>query len=151
MDSKSIGLCPQGFESPRCRFTKCSALNATARRCGARAQVGWGKRATIARDRAVPKGAWCSGITSASHAEGPGFKSQCVHLSIATATALVALALAKGRFLGSGRLAGDLEGTIRYMHAGASARAGDGGGSLMKLLNFPPRRCCSRRTDDIKR
>ena len=24
-------------------------------------------------------GAWCSGITSASHAEGPGFKSQCVH------------------------------------------------------------------------
>ena len=23
-------------------------------------------------------GAWCSGITSASHAEGPGFKSQCV-------------------------------------------------------------------------
>ena len=27
------------------------------------------------------KGTWCSGITSASHAEGPGFKSQCVHLS----------------------------------------------------------------------
>ena len=26
------------------------------------------------------KGTWCSGITSASHAEGPGFKSQCVHL-----------------------------------------------------------------------
>ena len=26
-------------------------------------------------------GTWCSGITSASHAEGPGFKSQCVHLS----------------------------------------------------------------------
>ena len=25
------------------------------------------------------KGTWCSGITSASHAEGPGFKSQCVH------------------------------------------------------------------------
>ena len=24
-------------------------------------------------------GAWCSGITSASHAEGPGFKSQCAH------------------------------------------------------------------------
>ena len=24
-------------------------------------------------------GTWCSGITSASHAEGPGFKSQCVH------------------------------------------------------------------------
>ena len=32
--------------------------------------------------RCVPlllKGTWCSGITSASHAEGPGFKSQCVH------------------------------------------------------------------------
>ena len=27
------------------------------------------------------KGTWCSGITSAPHAEGPGFKSQCVHLS----------------------------------------------------------------------
>ena len=27
----------------------------------------------------VVKGAWCSGITSASHAEGPGLKSQCVH------------------------------------------------------------------------
>ena len=26
-------------------------------------------------------GTWCSGITSASHAEGPGFKSQCVHLT----------------------------------------------------------------------
>ena len=24
-------------------------------------------------------GTWCSGITSASHAEGPGFKSRCVH------------------------------------------------------------------------
>ena len=24
-------------------------------------------------------GTWCSGITSTSHAEGPGFKSQCVH------------------------------------------------------------------------
>ena len=33
--------------------------------------------------RCVPlllKGTWCSGITSASHAEGPGFKSQCVHI-----------------------------------------------------------------------
>ncbi len=27
-------------------------------------------------------GTWCSGITSASHAEGPGFKSQCVHLCV---------------------------------------------------------------------
>ena len=27
-----------------------------------------------------PLGTWCSGITSASHAEGPGFKSQCVHI-----------------------------------------------------------------------
>ena len=25
------------------------------------------------------RGTWCSGITSASHAEGPGFKPQCVH------------------------------------------------------------------------
>ena len=26
------------------------------------------------------EGTWCSGITSASHAEGPGFNPQCVHL-----------------------------------------------------------------------
>ena len=29
-------------------------------------------------------GSWCSGITSASHAEGPGFKSQWVHLFVTT-------------------------------------------------------------------
>ena len=29
--------------------------------------------------RDASPGTWCSGITSASHAEGPGFKSQCVH------------------------------------------------------------------------
>ena len=28
-------------------------------------------------------GTWCSGITSASHAEGPGFNPQCVHISSA--------------------------------------------------------------------
>ena len=28
----------------------------------------------------LPRGTWCSGITSAPHAEGPGFKSQCVHV-----------------------------------------------------------------------
>ena len=27
----------------------------------------------------IKLGTWCSGITTASHAEGPGFKSQCVH------------------------------------------------------------------------
>ena len=32
------------------------------------------------------KGTWCSGITSASHAEGPGFKSQCVHASASSAS-----------------------------------------------------------------
>ena len=26
------------------------------------------------------RGTWCSGITSASHAAGPGFNPQCVHL-----------------------------------------------------------------------
>ena len=29
MDSKSIGLCPQGFESPRCRFSSCLLLSLT--------------------------------------------------------------------------------------------------------------------------
>ena len=36
-------------------------------------------RRTVALSRMSVKGTWCSGITSASHAEGPGFKSQCVH------------------------------------------------------------------------
>ena len=35
------------------------------------------------------KGTWCSGITSASHAEGPGFKSQCVHFAIAPCSQLL--------------------------------------------------------------
>ena len=29
------------------------------------------------------RGTWCSGITSASHAEGAGFNPQCVHWSVA--------------------------------------------------------------------
>ena len=29
----------------------------------------------------LTEGTWCSGITSASHAEGPGFNPQCVHFS----------------------------------------------------------------------
>ena len=29
-------------------------------------------------DSAYSRGTWCSGITSASHAEGPGFNPQCV-------------------------------------------------------------------------
>lgn len=37
-----------------------------------------GKRKKGGKD-CPASGAWCSGITSASHAEGPGFKSQCVH------------------------------------------------------------------------
>jgi hypothetical protein len=28
------------------------------------------------------EGTWCSGITSASHAEGPGFNPQCVQIRI---------------------------------------------------------------------
>ena len=32
-------------------------------------------------------GTWCSGITSAPHAEGPGFKSQCVQTSAAAGAA----------------------------------------------------------------
>ena len=30
-------------------------------------------------------GSWCSGITFASHAEGPGLKSQCVHWRVRSA------------------------------------------------------------------
>ena len=32
-------------------------------------------------------GTWCSGITSAPHAEGPGLKSQCVHWRVRSAAA----------------------------------------------------------------
>ena len=31
----------------------------------------------LPRTEAIIRGTWCSGITSASHAEGPGLKSQC--------------------------------------------------------------------------
>ena len=33
------------------------------------------------------RGTWCSGITSAPHAEGPGLKSQCVHWRVRSAAA----------------------------------------------------------------
>ena len=33
----------------------------------------------VFRQFLLAEGAWCSGIASASHADGPGFKSQCVH------------------------------------------------------------------------
>ena len=33
MDSKSIGLCPQGFESPQCRFAIAAAANMGIRFC----------------------------------------------------------------------------------------------------------------------
>jgi hypothetical protein len=48
-------------------------LRGKAPACVYFARSGWGHRSHLA------KGTWCSGITSASHAEGPGFKSQCVH------------------------------------------------------------------------
>ena len=44
--------------------------------------------------RSCLSGTWCSGITSASHAEGPGFNPQCVHL--ATAPRSLDLVLASG-------------------------------------------------------
>ena len=37
-------------------------------------------RATCKARGWVATGSWCSGITSAPHAEGPGFKSQWVHI-----------------------------------------------------------------------
>ena len=36
---------------------------------------------SVHNSKCLASGTWCSGITSASHAEGPGFKSQCVHFS----------------------------------------------------------------------
>jgi hypothetical protein len=38
------------------------------------------RRASVRNSINDVSGSWCSGITSASHAEGPGFKSQWVHL-----------------------------------------------------------------------
>ena len=37
---------------------------------------------------ALHSGTWCSGITTAQHAGGPGFNPQCVHASDAPATAV---------------------------------------------------------------
>ena len=86
MDSKSIGLCPQGFESPRCRvFTQsdcesdrlCGPLRtplSRAHTCKSCQQL------KAFRQALFSWGTWCSGITSASHAEGPGLNPQCVHM-----------------------------------------------------------------------
>ena len=53
-----------------------------ALRPGARGTAPRGSHTRAATwDYTVAKGTWCSGITSASHAEGPGFKSQCVHFT----------------------------------------------------------------------
>ena len=52
-------------------------------------------------------GSWCSGITSASHAEGPGFKSQWVHFSRTSASWMPSLRLeAQGGERRSGRRCG---------------------------------------------
>ena len=34
----------------------------------------------ISRSMDIPSGTWCSGITPAQHAGGPGLNPQCVHL-----------------------------------------------------------------------
>ena len=46
--------------------------------------VSWARDAFCRLTVVLPMqmGTWCSCITSASHAEGPGFKSQCIHFSI---------------------------------------------------------------------
>ena len=45
----------------------------------------------------VPVGTWCSGITSASHAEGPGFNPQCVQrIKFALVTSLGRVTLSQG-------------------------------------------------------
>jgi hypothetical protein len=70
MDSKSIGPCPQEFESPRCR--SCSAVN-----------IAWGKR--LCWRRSSMEGcrrcerhlaAWCSGMILALGARGPSESPQ---------------------------------------------------------------------------
>ena len=68
MDSKSIGLCPQGFESPRCRLPRRKSQTKTSNP----------KRNSCVK---AVLGTWCSGFTSALHAEGPGFNPQCVHFA----------------------------------------------------------------------
>ena len=46
---------------------------------GTRASI----RITVRMRKCPDKGTWCSGITSAPHAEGPGFKSQCFQVRTA--------------------------------------------------------------------
>ena len=61
MDSKSIGLCPQGFESPRCRLC-CTAGEHT------------GKRNPIIQIADEVRGTWCSGIAPARMREAVNLK-----------------------------------------------------------------------------
>ena len=59
IDSKSFGMCPQWFESPWCRLPRRRSETKTS---------------NPIRNSCVKAvlGTWCSGITSALHAEGPG-------------------------------------------------------------------------------
>ena len=68
MDSKFMGLCPQGFESPRCRLLRRKSQTKTSNP----------KRNSCVK---AVLGTWCSGTTSALHAEGPGFNPQCVNFA----------------------------------------------------------------------
>jgi hypothetical protein len=44
-------------------------------------------------------GTWCSGITPAQHAGGPGFNPQCVHLHVECMPALATHAAGRGEIL----------------------------------------------------
>ena len=68
MDSKSIGLYPQGFESPQCRLPRRKSQTKTSNP----------KRNSCVK---AVLGTWCSGNTSALHAEGPGFNPHCVNFA----------------------------------------------------------------------
>ena len=72
------------FESCRghCSKQGCGALQVCVRPCMPMHACRYADHQEIIFATPTPhslKGTWCSGITSAPHAEGPGFKSQCVH------------------------------------------------------------------------
>ena len=74
MDSKSIGLCPQGFESPRCRFPEPSRRESKKRKGKSKAAK---SRSTLLIDktycaRSTPTGAPCSGLFALRLLRSPG-------------------------------------------------------------------------------
>ena len=71
-----------GARTRAAKFQRAAGENKAPLRCAGRAHRLLAAETVQMLCALLSRGTWCSGITSASHAEGPGLKSQCVHLLV---------------------------------------------------------------------